>query len=212
MDMQRVFKIGPVFRAEIKSYISARHITEVDYFLTSSISIFADRRCYENLLLTSNLLQFTVLDIVMVIQDDYYEVVEIIESMLVYIFRGLQERKQYRYLIEVVERLYPSAKQFHIGLDEHGKLLRITFIEAKRILREELSFEADDEKNFTYASIILIFYPSVPVLIIYLFIQRPRRSYSRPAFLRVYSPQVDGHIHHRPISSINAPVQFAGEP
>ena len=47
MDMQRVFEIGPVFRAEIKSCASTRHITEVNPFLTSSISISADRQCHE---------------------------------------------------------------------------------------------------------------------------------------------------------------------
>lgn len=85
----------------------------------------------------------------MVFRDDYHEVVEMIESMLVFVFRGLQERKQYRYLTENVKRLYPSASEFRIGLDEHGKVPRITFMEAKRILREELGFEADDKKNFT---------------------------------------------------------------
>lgn len=29
MDMQRVFEIGPVFRAEVKSHKSSRHLTEV---------------------------------------------------------------------------------------------------------------------------------------------------------------------------------------
>lgn len=85
----------------------------------------------------------------MVIRDDYHEVVEMIESMLVFVLRGLQERKQYRYLTETVERLYRSAKQFRIGLDEHGKFPRISFMEARRILREELGFEADDKKDFT---------------------------------------------------------------
>lgn len=85
----------------------------------------------------------------MVIQDDYHEVVEMIESMLVFVFRGLQERKQYRHFTEIVERLYPSAKQFRIGLDERGKVPRIAFMEAKRILREELGLGADDKKDFT---------------------------------------------------------------
>ncbi|PYH97586.1 aspartate-tRNA ligase [Aspergillus ellipticus CBS 707.79] len=120
MDMERVFEIGPVFRAEVKSRTSARHMTE-----------------------------FTVLDIGMVFRDDYHEVVELIESMLVFVFRGLQERKQYRHLTEIVQRLYPSARPFRIGLDEHGKVPRITFLEAKRILREELGAETDDTKNFT---------------------------------------------------------------
>ncbi|KAL8796251.1 MAG: hypothetical protein Q9195_001366 [Heterodermia aff. obscurata] len=120
MDLQRVFEIGPVFRAETKSRSSARHMTE-----------------------------FTVLDIAMVFQDDYHEVVEMIESMLIFVFRGLQERKQYRYLTEIVERRYSPARQFRVGLDEHGKVPRIGFMEAKRVLREELGFEADDKKDFT---------------------------------------------------------------
>ena len=148
MDMQRVFEIGPVFRAEIKSRASARHMTEVDTLSSCSIYLSAALRYFWRLPLTHNLLQFTVLDIGMAIQEDYHEVVEMIESMLVFVFRGLQERKQYRHLTEVVERLYPSAKQFRIGLDEHGKVPRITFTEARRILREELGFEADDKKDF----------------------------------------------------------------
>lgn len=39
MDMQRVFEIGPVFRAEIKSRASARHMTEVGNFFSCSISV-----------------------------------------------------------------------------------------------------------------------------------------------------------------------------
>lgn len=85
----------------------------------------------------------------MAFHDNYYEVVEMIESMLIYVFRGLQERKQYRHLVEVVQGLYPSARPFRIGLDEQGKVPRITFSEAKRILRDELGFDTDDKKNFT---------------------------------------------------------------
>ncbi|KAH5142397.1 aspartate--tRNA (Asp) ligase [Parastagonospora nodorum] len=120
MDMQRVFEIGPVFRAEVKSCESSRHLIE-----------------------------FTVLDVGMVFQNDYHEVMELIESMLVFVFRGLQQRKQYRHLIEAFMSLYPSARDFKIGLDESGKVPRITFLEAKRILREELGFETEDDKNFT---------------------------------------------------------------
>ena len=44
MDMQRVFEIGPVFRAEIKSRASARHMTEVDTSFSCSISVSAAMR------------------------------------------------------------------------------------------------------------------------------------------------------------------------
>ncbi|KAE8422689.1 aspartate-tRNA ligase [Aspergillus pseudocaelatus] len=120
MDMQRVFEIGPVFRAEVKSSTSMRHLTE-----------------------------FTVLDIAMAFEDDYQEVVDLIESMLLFIFKELQGRKQYRQLIALVQEMYPGFQPFRVGLDEHGKVPRITFLEAKRILREEIGLASDDSKNFT---------------------------------------------------------------
>ncbi|PQK11555.1 hypothetical protein BB8028_0003g01790 [Beauveria bassiana] len=120
MDMGRVFEIGPVFRAEVKSSNSTRHVTE-----------------------------FTVLDIAMTFHDDYHEVVDLIESMLVFVVKELQRRSQYKQLIEAVQQLYPRARPFCVGLDEHGKVPRITFQEAKRILREELGLASDDCKNFT---------------------------------------------------------------
>ncbi|KHN94388.1 aspartate-tRNA ligase [Metarhizium album ARSEF 1941] len=120
MDMQRVFEIGPVFRAEVKSSKSMRHMTE-----------------------------FTVLDIAMTFEDDYHEVVDLVESMLLFVFGALQERRPYGQLVQVVKDVYPGARPFRIGLDEHGKVPRVTFLEAKRILREELGLESDDGKNFT---------------------------------------------------------------
>ncbi|KAJ6781994.1 hypothetical protein PWT90_01281 [Aphanocladium album] len=120
MDMQRVFEIGPVFRAEAKSSNSTRHVTE-----------------------------FTVLDIAMAFDDDYHEVVNLIESMLVFVLTELQRRSQYKKLIEEVQKLYPRAQPFCLSLDTHGKVPRITFLEAKRILREELGLASDDGKNFT---------------------------------------------------------------
>ena len=87
----------------------------------------------------------------MVFQEDYHEVVELIESMLLFVLTGLQERKQYQPLIAAVQRHHPSAKPLRVGLDAHGKVPRITFLEAKRILREELGFQTADDKNFTCA-------------------------------------------------------------
>ena len=45
MDMERVFGMGPLFRAEIKSRGSARHMTEVDTLFVCSISLSA-ATCY----------------------------------------------------------------------------------------------------------------------------------------------------------------------
>ena len=45
MDMERVFEIGPVFRAEIKSRASARHMTEVETLLSYAIFVSAALPC-----------------------------------------------------------------------------------------------------------------------------------------------------------------------
>ena len=67
MDMERVLSIGSVLRAEIKSRASARHMTEVDTLFSCSIPLSA-ALCYVwRFSLTRDLLQFTVLDIGMVI-------------------------------------------------------------------------------------------------------------------------------------------------
>ncbi|KAJ5512835.1 hypothetical protein N7463_002387 [Penicillium fimorum] len=120
MDMQRVFDIGPAFRAETKSRTSGRHLTE-----------------------------FTVLGTGMVFQEDYHEVVDMMESMILFVFKGLQEREQYRNLIETVKKYYPTAREFRVGLNEQGKVPRISFLQAKHLLREELDFNAVDDQDLT---------------------------------------------------------------
>jgi aspartyl-tRNA synthetase len=149
MDMQRVFDIGPAFRAETKSRTSGRHLTEVGNL--HSYSTFALRHYISLFRLTADLstLKFTVLGTGMVFQEDYHEVVDMMESMLLFVFKGLQERKQYRNLIETVKKYYPAAREFRVGLDEHGKVPRISFMQAKHLLREELGLNADDNQDLT---------------------------------------------------------------
>ena len=60
-DMERVFEIGPVFRAENSN--THRHLTE-----------------------------FTGLDLEMQFDHHYHEVLDMIDGMFKYIFKGLQER------------------------------------------------------------------------------------------------------------------------
>ena len=85
----------------------------------------------------------------MVFQEDYHEVVDMMESMLLFVFKGLQERKQYRDLIETVKNYYPSARDFHVGLDQNGRIPRISFMQAKNMLREELGFNTDENRDLT---------------------------------------------------------------
>jgi len=121
MDMKRVWDIAPVFRQEAKSDVSARHMSE-----------------------------FTLLGANMTYENDWHEVVDLLGEMLVFVFRGLQERKQFAALLKTVQKFYPSSRPFRVGLDEKGRIPRITFPEAKRMLREELGFtDTDDNENFT---------------------------------------------------------------
>ncbi|KAH2778176.1 hypothetical protein KXV54_003130, partial [Aspergillus fumigatus] len=119
-DMERVFDIGPAFRAEVKSRTSGRHLTE-----------------------------FTLLGTAMVLEENYYEVMDLMDSMIVFVLKGLQERKKYRDLIEIVQNHYPTAQDFRIGLDEQGKIPWISFKEAKRMLRDELGFKTEDTDDLS---------------------------------------------------------------
>ncbi len=60
-DMERVFEIGPVFRAENSN--THRHLTE-----------------------------FTGLDLEMAINQDYHEVMNLLDELLKFIFKGLQSK------------------------------------------------------------------------------------------------------------------------
>lgn len=60
-DMQRVFEIGPVFRAEDSN--TNRHLCE-----------------------------FTGLDIEMIFNEHYFEILDLLADMFVHIFKGLESR------------------------------------------------------------------------------------------------------------------------
>jgi len=73
-DMDRVFEIGPVFRAENSN--TARHLTE-----------------------------FTGLDMEMVIKEHYFEVLDMLGNMFVYIFKNLEER--FKKELDTIKKQYP---------------------------------------------------------------------------------------------------------
>ncbi|KAK5653279.1 hypothetical protein OQA88_9178 [Cercophora sp. LCS_1] len=99
---------------------------------------------------------FTDLDMVMAFDNDYHEIVGLVELMVLFVFTELEEREPYRQLVEVVRRHYPSAKPFQLGIDEDCKVRRTTFLGAKRILREKVGGETDDDKNFTDREEVLL--------------------------------------------------------
>ena len=73
-DFERVFEIGPVFRAEDSN--TNRHLCE-----------------------------FTGLDMEMVIKEHYFEVLDMLANLLVYVFNGLQ--RNYARELEVIKQQYP---------------------------------------------------------------------------------------------------------
>ncbi|KAG4218118.1 hypothetical protein PC116_g33402, partial [Phytophthora cactorum] len=91
---------------------------------------------------------FTGLDLEMEIEDHYHEVRNMIEGVMLYIFRGLQERCKEQ--IELVRSIYPSDEFL---LPEPGKEVRLTFAEGQKLLREEGPEEfrnvSDDEDMST---------------------------------------------------------------
>lgn len=101
-DFERVYEIGPVFRAEDSN--THRHLTE-----------------------------FIGLDLEMAIEEHYHEVLELIDGMLLNIFRGLREK--YKKEIEVVGRQFP-ADEFKWREGPEGTL-KITFKEATDLLAED---------------------------------------------------------------------------
>ncbi|TFK57233.1 aspartyl-tRNA synthetase [Heliocybe sulcata] len=101
-DFERVYEIGPVFRAEDSN--THRHMTE-----------------------------FVGLDLEMAIQEHYHEVMELLDSLFLSIFRGLRER--YSKESETVRRQFP-AEEFKWREGPEGTL-KLTFKEATDLLVED---------------------------------------------------------------------------
>ncbi|TRX89880.1 hypothetical protein FHL15_009152 [Xylaria flabelliformis] len=76
--------------------------------------------------------EFTGLDMEMEIQEDYSEVLLMLEGVLLHMFRGIKERCPRE--IEVVRSVYPFEE---LQLPEAGKEVRLSFAEGQKLLREE---------------------------------------------------------------------------
>ncbi|KAI9771268.1 MAG: hypothetical protein M1840_002238 [Geoglossum simile] len=74
----------------------------------------------------------------MAFEEHYHEVLELLEKLFIYIFRGLKER--FSDDIEVVRKQYP-VHEFKIP--EVGKVLRLSFAEGVRMLVEDKAVAAE---------------------------------------------------------------------
>lgn len=76
--------------------------------------------------------EFTGLDLEMEIEDHYHEVRDMLEGVLLHIFRGLKQRCGEA--IELVRSVYPCEE---FSVPEPGHEVRLTFAEGQKLLREE---------------------------------------------------------------------------
>ncbi|KAL7932143.1 hypothetical protein V8C35DRAFT_329140 [Trichoderma chlorosporum] len=96
-----------------------------------------------------HLTEFTMLELVFALENDWTEILELADSLLVFLVRSLQDGEKYAKLTAAAQRLYPAAGSFKLGLDKNGKLPRIRFDEAKAILRNQLGKMAHVEEDLT---------------------------------------------------------------
>ncbi|KAL7894103.1 hypothetical protein HDV63DRAFT_389613 [Trichoderma sp. SZMC 28014] len=96
-----------------------------------------------------HLTEFTMLELVFALKNDWTEILELADSLLVFLLRSLQEDDKYAKLTTATQRLYPAAGSFKLGLDKNGKLPRVRFDEAKAILRDQLGKVAHIEEDLT---------------------------------------------------------------
>ncbi|KAM0512001.1 hypothetical protein ACHAPE_009357 [Trichoderma viride] len=99
-----------------------------------------------------HLTEFTMLELVFALKNDWTEILELADSLLVFLLRSLQEDDKYAKLTTAAQRLYPAAGSFKLGLDKNGKLPRVRFDEAKAILRDHLDKVANAEEDLTKLS------------------------------------------------------------
>ncbi|KAL7783567.1 hypothetical protein V8C37DRAFT_42929 [Trichoderma ceciliae] len=96
-----------------------------------------------------HLTEFRMLELVFALKNDWTEILELADGLLVFLVRSLQEHDKYAKLTTAAQRLYPSAGSFKLGLDKNGKLPRVRFDEAKAILRDQLGKVADVQEDLT---------------------------------------------------------------
>lgn len=83
------------------------------------------------------------------IKRDWTEIMEFSEKFIISMTHELQKCERYSTLTKAVRRIYPQAGDFKLGLDENGRMVRLKFGEAKRILRDVLGRQTDDLVDIT---------------------------------------------------------------
>lgn len=86
----------------------------------------------------------------MAIEHHWHEMIEVVEAYFIFVIRGLQERGKFQHLIPLAKRLYSSAGDFKLGVNPNNNSLpRVSFTQAKRLLREQGGIETRDEDDLS---------------------------------------------------------------
>lgn len=93
-----------------------------------------------------------MLELVFAINQTWTEIPDLADALLVFLISSLQQQERYISLTQDAKRLYPRAGSFKLGLDPvmGKKLHRITFQEAKAMLRDHCGLDARDEDDLSY--------------------------------------------------------------
>ncbi|KAJ9641447.1 hypothetical protein H2199_005417 [Coniosporium tulheliwenetii] len=98
----------------------------------------------ENSNTARHLTEFTGLDLEMAFEEDYHEVMDVLEGLMLFIFKGLRER--YAKETELVRNTY-NVEEFR--LPEAGKVPRIPFVEGIKMLREATGEELSEYEDLS---------------------------------------------------------------
>ncbi|KAI1257832.1 hypothetical protein MGN70_000876 [Eutypa lata] len=95
------------------------------------------------------LCEFTTLEVALPIEQDWTELLDKAEDLLIFVIRALQERERFRNLTTLAKRVCSSAGTFRLGLDGNGKMARLTFSESKRLLKGHAGQNTNEEDDLT---------------------------------------------------------------
>lgn len=91
-----------------------------------------------------------MLEVTMAIEHHWHEMIDVVEAYFIFVVRGLQERSKFKHLISLAKRLYSSAGDFKLGVDpKNNSLPRLSFTQAKQLLREQGGIETKDEEDLS---------------------------------------------------------------
>ncbi|KAI1455138.1 aspartate-tRNA ligase [Annulohypoxylon moriforme] len=83
------------------------------------------------------LAEFTSLEIIFAIQNHWTEVLDKADAFTIFVIGQLQKRPRFQHLTSLARKMYSSAGNFKLGVNEKGQVPRLTFKEAKMILKEQ---------------------------------------------------------------------------